>query len=312
MEFIPKRRIVDLYPETIEVVLKRVNLAKPGEMDNAISLLRDWVKMQPHFKRRDFSDAYLQSTIIASKGSLEKAKGRMDRLCTLRTLLPQNFSCFDVEKSFASVLEVVKPIILPKLTKEHYRIMVAKPNKTLDAGEINDAFKYTYVMGDYLKQTDCIAGFIAIFDLSDVNMLELMTKINPMDLRQALTVYFEGLGLQLKGLFFITTSKIIDTLIGILKQILKPKLVDRIKIFKSWDDAFEFVEKEIIPVDFGGNEKSASKIHDDWLSELTSDDFKKYLREINTAKTDETCRPSDKFNEEYAGMPGTFRLLSVD
>lgn len=66
--------------------------------------------------------------------------------------------------------------------------------------------------------------------------------------------------MRLKGIYFITTSRLIDTLITVLKQVLKPKIVGRIRVFKSWDEIYDIIGKDIIPVDFGGDEKSEQEI----------------------------------------------------
>lgn len=38
-----------------------------------------------------------------SKGSVERAKHRLDKLCTLRSLMPQYFDDYDVMKDFSNV-----------------------------------------------------------------------------------------------------------------------------------------------------------------------------------------------------------------
>ncbi|CAK1541702.1 unnamed protein product [Leptosia nina] len=313
MEFKPKKNILLLYPDTFDHVKQSINLGKAGEMEDAIKTLKEWVYKQPHFKRKDFCDSLLQSAIIASKGSIEASKQKIDRICTLRTLMPDTFKCFDARKDFEHVFRNIQITVLPRLTKEHYRIFTVKVNGSVESSQVTDAMKYTLLIGDYMKACDCIAEFVAVFDLSEVNsMVDLITSLNVVHLRNSLTVCFEGHGLRLKGLYFITTSRVIDTLITILKQLLKPKIIQRIKIFKSWDDVHDTIGKDVLPVDFGGYEKSEQEVHDEWINALCDEDFRKYLKELNSATVDESSRPSCKFIEEYAGMPGTFRLLSVD
>ncbi|XP_045503588.1 uncharacterized protein LOC123700422 [Colias croceus] len=312
MEYKPKKNIIHLRPDTVDYVYKSINLSKPGEMEDAIRMLRDWIEKQPHFKRKDFSDNFLRSSIIVAKGSVENAKQKLDKLCTLRSLLPESFRCNNVKEDFAHVFQLMKPLILPQLTKDHCRLITVKVYGAMESSHISDALKYSVVLGDYMRQCDFVREYICIFDLTDVCMTNVLTKLNLMDLRQAFTVYFEGHGLRFKGMYFITTSKLVDTLMNLLKQVIKPKLIDRIKIMKSWDEVRDIIDKDVLPVDFGGNERSEQELHDDWLEELTNEDFQRYLRDINSTGTDETCRPSYKFNEEYAGMPGTFKLLTVD
>lgn len=48
------------------------------------------------------------------------------------------------------------------------------------------------------------------------------------------------------------------------------------------------------------------------LENFCSKDHVEFFQEMNKAKTDESCRQADVFNEQYVGMPGSFRALSVD
>lgn len=49
-----------------------------------------------------------------------------------------------------------------------------------------------------------------------------------------------------------------------------------------------------------------------WVDELSSNEFMEYLTEMNKATTNESHRRTDKFNETYLGIPGSFRTFSVD
>lgn len=42
---------------------------------------------------------YLERSIIISKGSVERAKAKMDKICTFRTLFPHFFKEFDMKNS---------------------------------------------------------------------------------------------------------------------------------------------------------------------------------------------------------------------
>ncbi|CAK1541710.1 unnamed protein product [Leptosia nina] len=313
MQFKSYENVLQLHPDTLEVTLKEYNLDRPGELENSIKILKDWVKKQPHFTRTDFHDDYLRSSILEGKGSVEKAKQFIDRMCTLRTLLPQCFDTYDVKKDFQHVFNVTHPVILPRLTKDHQRVFVAKLcNNVTDTSQVTNFFKYGYLFGEYLKACDIVTGFRLIVDFTDINLMDLLTKLNPMDLRHALTIYLEGYGMKIKGIHLITSSKVIDGLVGILKQILKPKVGDRIYVHKSGEELFDVVGKDILPEDFGGDEKPLIKIHEDWINALSQEEFIEYVRKMNAATTNESCRPTLKFNDEYAGMPGTFRVLSLD
>lgn len=53
-------------------------------------------------------------------------------------------------------------------------------------------------------------------------------------------------------------------------------------------------------------------IADIWLKLVSSEKNIKHLEDISGFCTDETYRSKDKFNDQYAGMAGTFRALQMD
>ncbi|XP_038216350.1 uncharacterized protein LOC119835530 [Zerene cesonia] len=169
-----------------------------------------------------------------------------------------------------------------------------------------------FQIAEYVKQCDFAFGYHLVVDFLNINVIDLINKLNIVEFRQSFNLYMEAYGMRIIAIHIVSTSKLIDAFVTILKQILKPKIVERIKLHKSWDELHDILGKEVIPNDFGGYEKSVKDIHDDWVEELSNPGFRQYLREMNSASTDESRRPSNKFSEEYAGVPGTFRVLSVD
>lgn len=59
MESLPKGILLEFNTDTLEAVRKEFNLDKPGRVDEAIDILDDWVKKQAHFKKKDFSESFI-------------------------------------------------------------------------------------------------------------------------------------------------------------------------------------------------------------------------------------------------------------
>ncbi|CAK1590215.1 unnamed protein product [Parnassius mnemosyne] len=309
----PKDKLLELRPDTFETIRKIYNFHEPGRMKEAVKILDDWVKKQTHFRKKNFNAVYLETTIIACKGSLERSKTQLDKICTYRTLLPDFFGKFNVKKDVGNLYEIVIPVMLPKLTPDHYRVFLIKINDhPFESSQFIDYYKYGVVAGDYLKLHDYPNGFLVIADFRGLNIMDFVTKLNPIEIRQALAIYMEGYGMRLKGIHILTASKFVDALVSILKQVLSEKLSKRIVVHKSVESLYDVTPKEILPIEYGGEERSINKILETWLELLSSKEHLDYLEEISKATTDEACRQLDKFNENYIGMPGTFRVLNVD
>ncbi|XP_046964432.1 alpha-tocopherol transfer protein-like [Vanessa cardui] len=314
MDTIPKDRILESKSDALTAIRKQYNLDKPGQMKEAVSILRDWVQQQEHFKKKDFSLHYYENCIITCKGSLERAKSQLDKICTMRTLLPQFFGDYNVKSDFESLNEIVYVFPLPKLTDDYYRVIIIKNYDitVLKNSHLMDYYKEVIILAEYLKAHDYVTGFIAILDYSETNIMDIVSKLNPVELKQAMSILIQGYGMRIKGIFIISTSKVVNSMVAILKQVLSAKVADRINVLKDVEDIHNYIPQEILPKDYGGEERCSKDLRNEWLDALSSEEHMKYMREMNAAGTDETFRRKDSFNEQYAGMPGTFKVLSVD
>ncbi|XP_023953110.1 alpha-tocopherol transfer protein-like [Bicyclus anynana] len=313
MEFVQTDKILEVRPDTKEYVRKLYNLDKPGSLEDAINILKEWVQMQPHFNKKDFSDRYLETYIIVNKGSVERAKEQLDRLCTMKTVLPQYFGNYNIKTDFEYLHDVANSFLLPKLTEDHYRVNVIKffnvawePNKSINF------YRHNVILAEYVKAHDYLSGFVMIIDCTESNLMNLLKNINPVQLRQALSIFIQGFGMRIKGIHIISKSGLVDGLVTLLKQVVSAKVGDRINVHKTFEELHKFIPKAILPKDYGGEERSMKTLQELWLNVLSSEEHLRYLEDINSATTNESCRQKDQFCEQYAGMPGTFRYLSVD
>lgn len=64
MESIPRGRILQIRPDTLEQVRKEYNLEKKGRMEEAVKMLDEWIQKQPHFKKKDFGEFYSKANLI--------------------------------------------------------------------------------------------------------------------------------------------------------------------------------------------------------------------------------------------------------
>ncbi|CAG4936774.1 unnamed protein product [Colias eurytheme] len=308
-----QNKVFRFHPDTFDVVKKEINLAKEDDMKEAVRILREWVQMQPHFMTKDFPDSYLERWIVVSKGSVEKAKSRLDRMCTMRTLLPNFFKESDITQDFNGLSDKVVAVICPKLTKEHHRVIVTKTLvNDADADFLSMFYKFSIYIGEVLRKYDYVTGLHSVYDLQSLDMVKLIAKMNVVEFRNIITVFLEGYSMRVKGIHLISQSKSIELLLNIAKTILKPKIISRMHVHKSYDDLHEFIGKDVLPPEFGGNERSIFELHDDLIDVLSTKEFREWSHYMYNARTDEELRPSGKFNEDYAGTPGTFRILSLD
>ncbi|KAJ2937368.1 hypothetical protein O0L34_g1962 [Tuta absoluta] len=313
MELLSKDVILQFSPNTLESVRKNHGFDKSGDMEIAIDIFDAWIKQQNHFTKKDFDRDYLERMIIANKGSVEKAKGRLDKLCTLRTLMPQYFGDYDVKNDFKNLQDNFAYVPLPKMGNNFQRIFfMQNSGKKFNDDIFMNAYRNIAMLVEYFKIHDYADSYIFLIDMRETNMTDLVMKLGLVEVRQIMALITDGYGLRLKGMHFLTNSKLIDTLVTMLKQVLSTKLAERIKVHTKIESLYELVPREILPKEYGGDELYLKELREKWNDVLSSEAYRSKWREMISARTNETLRPKDTFNDQYLGMPGTFRVLTVD
>ena len=66
--------------------------------------------------------------------------------------------------------------------------------------------------------------------------------------------------MKVKAIHIISPSKVIESLVAIMKQVLSPKVASRINVHKSVDELRKVVPKSILPIDYEGEEKSIQEL----------------------------------------------------
>ncbi|XP_022115152.2 alpha-tocopherol transfer protein-like [Pieris rapae] len=312
MEKLTKSPILEYNPKQVDQVRETFHYNDIKKLYQDLDNFEDWIKKQNHFEVKEFDRDYLERFLIASKGSVEIAKKRFDKLCTLRTLMPEFLRNFDVKDEFSRVVKWNYYCILPKPTNDNYRVLVTAVHNP-DAPDIDmlELYRFAISLMEYILQYDYNAGFEVIFD-TRMYTFGVVTKFNPIMLKKCTTIFLEALGFRLKRMHVISGSKLFDIVFSILKSALTEKLVKRIIVHDSVESLQNYISKDILPVDFGGTEKSLKDICEATLEEMRKEEHVARLKFLETAGTDESKRLNQTFNEEYSGMPGSFKSLCVD
>ncbi|CAK1590063.1 unnamed protein product [Parnassius mnemosyne] len=311
MDSLPVNNLLEFHKDTLQTIRKDYNLDKPGCMDQAIDVLHEWVKKQNHFEIKDYPRAYLERRIIFNKGLVERAKSKIDKNCTLRTLIPHLYKFIDF-KTELLYSDIAWDCLLPKMTDDYYRIYLLKiVGKRFDH-DLLSYYRWTVAMAEYMTAYDYCRGIILVLDYSEANLVEILKKLDFVELRQALTLLIDGYAMRIKAVHIITPSKTVEVLVGLFKQILSAKLGERIQIHKDLESLHKVMQRDVLPEELGGNERSIVKLHNEWKDVLSSKEFQQYYDKMRAASTNEKCRQTDKLNEEYMGIAGTFKTLNVD
>ncbi|XP_047999537.1 uncharacterized protein LOC125236677 [Leguminivora glycinivorella] len=309
---VSNKSLLEFDSTTIENVRKEFDLHKPGMMEQAIDMLYEWIQKQEHFLKKDFSREYLERIIISTKGSVERAKARVDKMCTLRTHVPEFFSKTNSKIEFPDLPKSYLNVYLPKLTEDNYRVYVMQFQNDITTALLLDSFRLNMIIGEYLRRNDYATGLILVMDVRENNIMDFVAQINLVDLSNAVMAYTEGFGFRIKNIFVMSPSKVINLFTAILRRVFSDKIGERIEVVRTIEKLHDQVPKELLPKEFGGQQKGYRELYDEWTEELATEEFMEYVKDMHQAGVNEKLRPEDGFGNEYLGIPGSFRTLNVD
>ncbi|VVC37057.1 Cellular retinaldehyde binding/alpha-tocopherol transport,CRAL/TRIO, N-terminal domain,CRAL-TRIO lipid [Cinara cedri] len=279
--------------------------------------IKEWLQMQPHLPQFQ-DDVRLMTFLRGCKFSLEKTKRKLDMYFTMRAAVPEFFANRD--PTLPEIKEVMKTVNvppLPGLTPNGRRVVMLHG---LDVDQISatvvDGMKVVLMIGDIrLKEEHIgVAGDVYILDAcvaTPQNFAAHFAKFTPTLLRKFLTCVQEAYPVKLKEVHVINASSLVDTIINFVKPFLKEKIRNRIHVHSNVETLYEYVPKDMLPEEYGGQAGPIAEINRQWYEKLVT--YKDWFKDQEKIKTDESRRPGKpKTNDDLFGMEGSFKQLSID
>ncbi|CAH2093965.1 unnamed protein product [Euphydryas editha] len=277
------------------------------KINENLDILEEWFKKQDHlvealpYIKRDM----LERFHILGRGSIEKTKAIIDKVLTIRGLISE-FFMYDTKtffEEFETFLDNVILAPLPKINpKDCTRIfLIGLMNADFEDIKMADVAKFSCFINSTRMHYDYNFSHHLIFDFKHIKA-SAVTKINPIVLRKIEVVFMDSYKARVKGLHFINAPPFIQKVVAIFNFVLKEKLAKRIYIHSTYDDLYQHIPREILPKEYGELMKDFIK----------SDAGRRIIEDSSKIVANESRRSSIKFNEEYMGMPGSFKKLNVD
>ncbi|KAL4712407.1 hypothetical protein ACJJTC_001568 [Scirpophaga incertulas] len=315
MEVLPVHPLIKLTKEDVKNTRQFYDVDDMKRINESLDAVEDWIKKQPHLIEagKYMSRNLLERLFILARGSVESTKQKIDKLFTCRGLMPE--ICLNKTiGEFDKLWDCVNYVPLPKLSpKDYSRVMITRfTTDKLDDFSLLTYFRYNFLIGEYRLHYDYSLQERFIIDLKNLTQFSIISKINPIVVRKAEVLCSEGYGTKIKGIHLLNAPGFVDKLIFLLKQALKEKVANRIHVHSSYEDLHKHVPKEILPKDYGGDEISCEKLTEQWKELLKTKEAIQIMNDCEKLIADESKRSDSNFNEDYLGMPGSFRKLNVD
>ncbi|XP_075983788.1 alpha-tocopherol transfer protein-like [Anticarsia gemmatalis] len=312
MDAINPNSILHFNENHLANVRKAVGYEDVNRLKQDIEQFEDWIQKQNHFRVKEFGREYVERLLIYNKGSIERAKKKFDKLLTCTNLMPEFLQNFDIRNEFVYAFNILDICLLPKPSDDNYRIVLIVNNGKADENyEVVQFYRYMIVMSHYLLMHDYCQGFEVVADMTKINM-GVIKKLGPVMIAKGLMVVMECLGQRMKKIHLFSSFKLFEVVFNILKIGLSSKVKERIIFHPTVDTLYEHIPREQLPKDYGGDEKSLKELTELNFKEFSSDEHIARVKFMSEAGTDESRRMACTFNEEYSGVPGSFKTLCVD
>nr|XP_034827499.1 alpha-tocopherol transfer protein-like isoform X1 [Maniola hyperantus] len=314
MKAIEYHPLLQITEDDIEKVRKLYNLDDETMIRDSLEAIEAWCKKQDHLVNayHHLHSNMLERLFLLSSGSVEMTKMKIDKLFTMRGMMPE--LCLNKSlDEFENLSECLHYVPLPKLNPaDRSRVMVTQV-KSGKWEEFNllSYMRYCYLIGEYRLHFDYSLADRYIIDLKNIG-ISILTKLNPIVLKKGEILCTEGFGTKIKGIHLLNATSFVDKFVSLIKQGLKEKVASRLHVHSSYEELHNEISKEILPKEYGGDGPTCEKLAEQWRDTLKTKDGIKIIEDSNELITDETKRTTSKFNEEYLGMPGSFRTLTVD
>ncbi|XP_028167689.1 uncharacterized protein LOC114358028 [Ostrinia furnacalis] len=122
--------------------------------------------------------------------------------------------------------------------------------------------------------------------------------------------FMEGLGLRVSAIHVLNCPRYGQTVLNVMKQFFKPKILDRTIFHGSLDELYEYIPKRHLPKDYGGEEPSLDELKEKYEKECRSEKAKKFLIDSSKMVSNESKRSGTYIYDEC--LTGSFKKLDFD
>ncbi|XP_044272457.1 uncharacterized protein LOC123016249 [Tribolium madens] len=293
-------------------VAKSLNYPSVQALKNDVFVLKEWMKTQPHLPEI-MAEKMIENFLILNKGSIELTKEKIDMYYTVRSHLPEVFDESNPKlPEMRQIVDAVHVVALPKLTKEMFRVSFSKIRNTelMEKIDFNKVIAHLVNCQEIRLSEDVAFGDIFIVDAADASF-NLMLKFTPSILYKTLILIYERLfSMRLKAVYVFNAPPFVEKIVTIVKGFIKPKMFDRIHIYPDSSFLLKCFDKEQIPSDYGGEEKSLCELQE--LGKLKRVEYQERFDKLDNLRVNEKLRPEKLINDENLGFYGNFKKLEID
>ncbi|EFX74067.1 hypothetical protein DAPPUDRAFT_307513 [Daphnia pulex] len=318
----PKENVcISIDPEILSKAKKEIG-EDDERIDATLKIIKEWLKKQPHLSCSP-DDRFFLMYARGCKYSIEKIKRKIDLCLTMRALLPEIFSGWDVLNSnIQNALKYGIMLPLPGYDRLGRKVFVYRmgcfPPEKVKVEDLEKASGMVAEVLAYEEPVIFITGVVVIVDFEGYSLSHLthrplsFMKRSRQNTSRLLFRKLDAGPASPKSINFIRTPTAFNAVYNLVMGILNDKMKQRLKVHGSdFESLYKEVPKAILPSDYGGEGPSTAQLTDFWKKKV--EDNRDFLLQQQKYLADESKRfGKPKTTEELFGIEGSFRKLAVD
>uniref|UniRef100_A0A8D8FQW3 Alpha-tocopherol transfer protein-like n=2 Tax=Culex pipiens TaxID=7175 RepID=A0A8D8FQW3_CULPI len=258
-----------------------------------IETIKTWLTTQHHLPT--ISDTTVHRFLHCNYYDEEKTKITIENYYTMRTRFRDLFSNPDLLcDEFQNAMSFADFIPLPQTTPEGYKVVLFRLSDT-DPTHFSqrNLLRFSHIcMQQVLEEHGMAAGHVIINDMTGMS-LGHMRRMELFMSKNHMTFIQEAAPIRLKGSHMVNVVPFVDTLMKLMKPMMKRELYELVHLHQHKESLFPFVPQECLPAEYGGNAGTFKELRDNFYAKLLSnrDHFIRYDQEN---LVDDSKRPEQR------------------
>ncbi|KAJ3641021.1 hypothetical protein Zmor_027550 [Zophobas morio] len=296
-----------------QVLIRQALNEDVNTRDKDLEAIKEWLTKEPHLPDT-WDDTMLMNFLRSCNFSLERTKRRLDKYFTVKAVVPEFFTDYDVASpEMRKILDVVEVGTMPGITPQGRRVHIARiVTPEYEDFDTNYCGKVLFMLADVRLKIEKAGSAGEVYVLDGENcMLKHLFKFSPIFVKKILVSTIDVLPVKIKEVHVINAPSFVDSILALVKPFLKEKILKRLHFHKDLSTLHEYISKDLLPEEYEG---TAGKLKLHWDKYLAAcEDFKPWFKEQEKIKADESKRPGKATSyEDFFGLHGSFRTLAVD
>ncbi len=162
---------------------------------------------------------------------------------------------------------------MPKLTKDNHKVTVIRfPKCDTALYDSVHVIKAALMMFDanytfYDNENGFVDGEIFVLDVDGYSFKQFLDLSKNVKTFLFYTKFLqEGPPVKLVCNHVVNTSAVFDGVTALVKPILSKRVSELLQFHRTGNGLLSFIEKEVLPIDYGGTEKSIDELYTNWLT----------------------------------------------